>query len=322
MEAEGNNTIAPFVMKTYQMVNDPRIDSLITWGLANNSFIVVEPLEFSDKILPAFFKHNNFSSFVRQLNTYGFRKVDPDKWEFANEWFLRGQTHLLKNIVRRKNGKNLLLHCKHGGGDEGDEEEEEMFSEIMRMKKEQKDLEEELERMNRRLEATERRPEQMMEFLCKVVEEPEILPRMMLVGRERVARRISLDSAAAAAGEKKMKLAAVASCPVKNEEEDGGGVALGINSSFHLHDAEFDVDTLCQSSPENPLMAGWLSRSNNNCCTVSTTSSSSLSSSDSGGFTVATPLDVFSGYDSMGKGNGTSAATAPPYPFSLLEGSI
>nr|GMD81382.1 heat stress transcription factor C-1 [Ipomoea batatas] len=319
MEPECSNTIAPFVMKTYQMVNEPRIDSLITWGRANNSFMVVEPLEFSEKILPAFFKHNNFSSFVRQLNTYGFRKVDPDKWEFANEWFLRGQTHLLKNIVRRKNGRNLL-HCKHGGGDEGDEEEdEEMFSEIMRMKKEQKDLEEELERMNRRLEATERRPEQMVEFLCKVVEEPEILPRMMLVGRERVARRIILG--AAAAGEKKMKLAAAASCPVKNEEEKyGGGVALGINSSVHLYDAEFDVDTFCQSSPENPLTAGWLSRSYNNCSTVSTTtSSSSLSSSESGG-TVATPLDVFSGYDCMG--NGTSAATGPPYPFSLLEGSI
>ncbi|KAK1285725.1 Heat stress transcription factor B-2c [Acorus calamus] len=101
-EGQQRTLPTPFLTKTYQLVEDPAINDVISWNEDGSTFIVWKPADFARDLLPKYFKHNNFSSFVRQLNTYGFRKIVPDRWEFSNDCFKRGEKKLLCDIHRRK----------------------------------------------------------------------------------------------------------------------------------------------------------------------------------------------------------------------------
>ncbi|GKU98313.1 hypothetical protein SLEP1_g11332 [Rubroshorea leprosula] len=70
LECLQGNPIPPFLSKTFDLVDERSLDPIISWGPTGESFVVWDPVEFARLILPRNFKHNNFSSFVRQLNTY------------------------------------------------------------------------------------------------------------------------------------------------------------------------------------------------------------------------------------------------------------
>jgi heat shock transcription factor len=112
------------------MLNDPNNFHLIRWSEAGDSFIggchydfhlcdllqfaVPNSEHFAREVLGRWFKHQNFQSFVRQLNMYGFHKIpqlqqgvlksdsDIEIWNFAHPHFRRGEPNLLNFIQRKK----------------------------------------------------------------------------------------------------------------------------------------------------------------------------------------------------------------------------
>ncbi|KAK6124845.1 hypothetical protein DH2020_041413 [Rehmannia glutinosa] len=96
----------PFLVKTYMLVDDPSTDDVISWNGDGTAFVVWQPAEFARDLLPTLFKHCNFSSFVRQLNTYGFHKVATSRWEFSNDMFRKGEKDQLCEIRRRRATSN------------------------------------------------------------------------------------------------------------------------------------------------------------------------------------------------------------------------
>ncbi|XP_020571203.1 heat stress transcription factor A-4b-like [Phalaenopsis equestris] len=190
----GSNSPPPFLTKTYEMVDDSTTDSVVSWSNAGDSFIVWNTTVFSRDLLPKYFKHNNFSSFVRQLNTYGFRKIDPEQWEFANEEFTRGQKHLLSNIHRRKPVHSHSLQAQVGASPSLSEAERyELEGKIERLRRDKSSLVLELNKHIEQQNGVERkmlsleekmqflldRQRDIMEFLSNIVQIPGFLSNIV-----------------------------------------------------------------------------------------------------------------------------------------------
>ncbi|PON67391.1 Heat shock transcription factor [Parasponia andersonii] len=190
--------IAPFLRKCYEMVDDESTDSIISWNDTNDSFVIWDMTQFSAGLLPKYFKHSNFSSFMRQLNIYGFRKVDTDRWIFANDGFIRGQKHLLKNICRRKyaqgpDQRKTMKQQEHHPEESFEKVENGLWKEVESLKIDKNALTQELVKLRQhqetaenkllvlreRLQGMEKNQQQMLSFLVMAVQRPGIFVQFL-----------------------------------------------------------------------------------------------------------------------------------------------
>ncbi|XP_039025084.1 heat stress transcription factor A-6b-like isoform X2 [Hibiscus syriacus] len=146
----------PFLIKTFDMVDDPSTNYILSWSRGGGSFI-------------------------------GFKKIDPDKWEFANEGFLKGQKDLLKSIRRRKTpSQEALGPCVEVGRFELEGEvdrlrcdKQVLMMELVKLRQQQVDTRAYPQTTEERLQITENKQQQMMSFLARAMQNPGFVQELM-----------------------------------------------------------------------------------------------------------------------------------------------
>ena len=103
----GRGSMDTFPFKLYRMLSileDLGFHDIIAWKSHGRSFQVLHGDKFVKVVLPKFFKQTKLTSFQRQLNLYGFKRLlnGPDIGAYYHPLFLREKQFLCKAIFRTK----------------------------------------------------------------------------------------------------------------------------------------------------------------------------------------------------------------------------
>lgn len=127
-----------FVAKAHAMIENCSAlhPEIAGWNDAGDTVLIYSPTQLEQHYLPQYFQHSKFSSFVRQLNLYGFKNVTKEVTTsgdnsvsgshnsggsgtsgsglqaFRNPNFLRGRKDLVGNIQRSKTGDRAQRKTK------------------------------------------------------------------------------------------------------------------------------------------------------------------------------------------------------------------
>jgi len=140
------------------------LKGIVDWQEDGIKFRVKQIPLFTEWILPSLFRHCNFASFVRQLNKYGFNKVqvkymssrvEPGDakrvvWEFEREGFYRGGEDVL-DLIKRK----VSVAKKKGGVKSSDDELSEEEEDPSDLRSQLEEVQAHMVELERRVQASE-----------------------------------------------------------------------------------------------------------------------------------------------------------------------
>lgn len=95
-----------FLLKLFQILKNNKYTNCIHWSEDGNSIVISNITQLTKKILPKYFKHNNYASFVRQLNMYNFHKVRNCQKQKENEQIFQHEK------FRREQNWEAILNIK------------------------------------------------------------------------------------------------------------------------------------------------------------------------------------------------------------------
>ena len=97
-----------FLEKLWDMLDDESNWGVIEWDEGGMMFEVKSPKNMASFVLNKYFRHNNFASFQRQLNYFGFHKCGKGEHGcyYAHQSFVRSNPRAMLGIQRKTNHSN------------------------------------------------------------------------------------------------------------------------------------------------------------------------------------------------------------------------
>lgn len=91
-----------FPMKLHEILSNKEFEHIITWLPHGRAWRIINQKDFEEQVIPAYFRHERFSSFARQVNGWAFRRIvhGIDYNGYYHEKFIYGLPRLCESMKR------------------------------------------------------------------------------------------------------------------------------------------------------------------------------------------------------------------------------